>query len=334
MRRSAAIAAIAAGVIRDLLIWTLTVSIALPAGYSASMLISSSALASAYSNGFDKYQQGDFAGAEKILKESLRSKLPAKEQASTLKLMGICQFMQNNKTAAAESFKSALSFDSSTHIDAGEVLDDAVLGFFNKIKSTAPSGGTASAAKGHSGTSASKSASKRTTDSNGNPLKQTFLMINSPNKGANITIDGIIAGQVNNKINTEPGKVLVEVSLNGYKTKKLRINIIKDQDNDVSINLEKNQPKARPKAAPQATPKGADDSGIAAAPNSGAPAGRPSKKRGSSNNQSRPKTANDDMFGEPAATRAQGAPGGGLAASSSQQAGARAGQAANQQQAL
>jgi hypothetical protein len=219
-----------------------------------------------------------------------------RDLANTYKLMGICQFMQNNRNGATQSFKMALANDPNTAVSASEVLDEGVIGFFNKIRASAPKSSAVATRKAPTSPGTMKMAARRTTDAKGNPLKQTFLIINSTNKGANVFIDGIIAGQVNSRINTSPGKVLVEVAQPGFKPKKVRISITKDSDNAVTINLDKIQPKAPPRPkAPPAPPD--DDLGIAVAAGArgakskaGAKPARTAKPRGGA--------PRDDLFGE------------------------------------
>ena len=286
--------------LRRLVAFVLSVALSIPVTAFGMVVYSKPVVASAYTSGLDRYQQGDFAGAEKILRGSLRTKMAPRELASTYKLLGICQFMQNNRNGATQSFKIAIATDPTVQIAGNEVLDDAVIGFFNKIKSGSPkaSAPVAAAPKKPAPSPAGvKMAAKRATDAKGNPLKQTFLIINSSNKGANVFIDGIIAGQVNSRINTSPGKVMVEVSQPGFKPKKVRINITKDVDNAVSINLDKIQPKAppRPKAPPAAPVD--DDLGIAVA--AGAK-GAKSKAaaRTAMGAKAKSRNPNDDLFGE------------------------------------
>lgn len=264
--------------------------------------VATTAGASAYTSGLDRYQQGDFAGAEKILRGALGTRMAPRELASTYKLLGICQFMQNNRAGATQSFKMALATDPATLISANEVLDDGVIGFFNKIRASSPKPAATAAKKAPASPGAMKMAARRATDSKGNLLKQTFLIINSTNKGANVFIDGIIAGQVNNRINTSPGKVLVEVAQPGFKPKKVRINITKDADNAVNINLDKIQPKAppRPKAPPTPTE---DDLGIAVAAGARGAKSKNGGRRALAG-KSRAAAPKDDLFGESPVTQA------------------------------
>ena len=75
---------------RACLVYALSATIALPSGFSASLLLSSTAWASAYSDGATKYQRGDFAGAERTLREALRGKLSARiKQAPTSSLVSV-----------------------------------------------------------------------------------------------------------------------------------------------------------------------------------------------------------------------------------------------------
>ena len=84
---------------RGLVIQLLVLGLLLPPGYIASSIITTVAeAATAYAEGYSKYQKGDFKGAEKSLMLALKGKMTKLEQAKTLKLLGICQFMANKKS--------------------------------------------------------------------------------------------------------------------------------------------------------------------------------------------------------------------------------------------
>ena len=230
------------------------------------------AVAQSFAVGFAKYQRGDFKGAEQSLVQALSTKPSPAESAKILKILGISQYMLGNRNGAAASFTKALSISPSLRVSAGEVLDESVIAFFEKQRATLASTGKretppsrAQAARNPKKNPAPQPApSKQQTpsrsvasrDGNGaTQAKKTVLKVMSNVAGAQISIDGILAGRPGELINTEPGVVPVEVKATGYITKSLSVNITKDRENTINVNLEKippPKPKPKPKPAPVA----------------------------------------------------------------------------------
>lgn len=268
-----------------------------------------------------KYQKGDFKGAEHDLRSLLSTKQNQVERARTLKLLGICQYFEGDKASAGKTFKTALAQMPELTIEPGEVLDDSVIQFFNSLKSAQPSarpGAQRDQARGPGLASAAKSrpapqtprptGTSGTVDARGKPVKQTYLKVLSNVAKANVAIEGIIAGQVNSLINTDAGKVLVEVSAPGYPTRKVNVNITKDTENTVTIDLEKPKPKPAPKPIARApakqtpkaqTPAGDDSLPALMAAQGGAGKNqlkKPPRGNGRRNGKAFAPTPSDDLF--------------------------------------
>lgn len=234
---------------RTALALALSLAVSVPPMYVASTVAwTSQALAAPYSAGEAKYQKGDFKGAAAALNAALAKKMAKPDQVRALKLLGICQFMLGQRPAAAQTFKRALAVDPGTTIASSDVLDDTVIPFFNAQKPS-PSQGTAKASK-----PVEKAPTPKVAGTAAKPLKMTYLKILSNVPTAQVSIDGIIAGSANGLINTDPGKVLVELSAPGYMGRKVNVNVVKDRENTITVNLEKPKPKvvAKPKPKPVA----------------------------------------------------------------------------------
>lgn len=294
--------------LRATFVCLLSLLIALPPTYLASSVVyAPNVMASTYAQGNGKYQKGDFKGAETALRQALQRNLPKAEKIKTLKLLGICQYMLGNKGGAASSFKQALALNPGLTIAQSEVLDDSVIPYFNSQKSAPRPSAAAKPAypppKPASAPSAPLAGTK--------PLKQTFLKVLSNVPTAQISIDGIIAGGANSLINTDPGKVQIEVTSPGYITRKINVNVVKNRENTVTINLEKPKPKPKkpkPKLQPSA-PSGPTT--VAATKPGKRPGKRPGKKAGGKNNVYAP-TPGDDLFiDDAAATGSDTSSGGG-----------------------
>lgn len=239
---------------------------------SVSLTFPTQAFGQSLAVGNAKYLRGDFKGAETSLIQALSTKPPAGESAKIFKLLGIAQYMQGNQAAASHSFSRALSLSPGLRIDPGEVLDESVIGFFDKKRTaSAPSGknqtNTASANQKRIPRSASPAtaptktaaapgpkAAARDGSSSSRPAKQTILKIQTNVVHAQISIDGILAGRSGELINTDPGVVPVEITAPGYVLKKLNVTITKDRENALNVTLEKiaPPPPPKPKALPSA----------------------------------------------------------------------------------
>src|SRR4051794_3033483 len=89
-RRAAACAGLACA-LRHALAYVIALALALPPAYLASLVaVTATATAATYADGNTLYQKGDFKGAERALRDTLRGKMTPAEQAKTLKLLGIC----------------------------------------------------------------------------------------------------------------------------------------------------------------------------------------------------------------------------------------------------
>ena len=69
-------------------------------------------------------------GAEQAFQEVLRGGVNRSTRAKIYKFIGLSQYMQGRKKEAAESFHSALKYDSLTELFPDEVLDSLVIEFF------------------------------------------------------------------------------------------------------------------------------------------------------------------------------------------------------------
>ncbi len=188
--------------------------------------------AQSLSIGLSKYQKGDIAGAESALNKALHSTQPRAEKAKITMLLGVVLYTKGDKPGAERSFRNALALDPQSSINPNETLDPTVQDFFQKIKSgsggSQPGPSTAPLAPG------------------ARPQKKTLLKVVSSVTSAQVSIEGILAGAVNELINTDPGKTQIEVSAPGYQTIQMTINVIENQENVVSIKFEKIRPKKKP----------------------------------------------------------------------------------------
>lgn len=217
-----------------------------------------------------RYMKNDFKGAEDSLNKALPKEKRKGERAKILKLLGIVQYMQNKRTEAAGSFKNAIALDPNITLTEDETLDESVIPFFNQQRPKAPPPATKTS---------SRPAPPTPQGAVGKKGKTTTIAITCNVPTATVSIDGILAGNVTNPIETDPGKVELEITAAGYVPKKVRLNVIKDRENKIAVELRK-VPPPKPKVKPR--PPAAAPDRVAAQPPAArsAPGKKPGRKTG------------------------------------------------------
>lgn len=210
------------------------------------LLNSAIARGQSYDAGFAKYTMSDFKGAIASLQSALPRTRSPKEKAKIFKLRGICEYMLNQKSKASESFKSAIANDSATTISGDEVLDESVISFFNAQK--------ANSQRTASQTRTPPPPAGKAAPRYGTKVNTTRIILRSNVNGAQVLLDGIIAGTTNNPIETQPGSLVATINAKGYMSRAIRINVAPKKDNVYIVNLEKPKPKIIPPAPKRTEP--------------------------------------------------------------------------------
>ncbi len=167
--------------------------------------------------GITHYTKGEFKEAIVELQKALTLSPSQDEKTKAYKFMGLSYYTLGQKPAAEESFKNCLKQGSGCVLKKDEALDESVLPFFAGLKDKqgkAPA--KADAAK---------------------PTTHIFVECNAP--GAEIMIDGIIAGSAGSLITAPPGTIEIEVHAKGFKPRKLKAIVVKNKDNRYQLTLEK-----------------------------------------------------------------------------------------------
>ena len=208
-----------------LLVHAVTWSLAVPPSYLASTLVLTPvASAAAFTDGYGKFLKHNYGGAQASLKTALQARMAKAEQARTTQLLGMSQYMLGDTAGATKSFKAALAINRNLSIPSSDKASPDLLAYYKGVKSgkggsqppakaaknsESPPAKTANTKGANQPASPAPASPKgpeaprgkpsgpRTTDANGDALKQTFLTVTSTTKGASISIDGIIAGPVN-----------------------------------------------------------------------------------------------------------------------------------------
>lgn len=207
----------------------------------------STAIAQTYVLGARKYAKGDIKGAEAALIQATKHTRNRAELAKVYKLLGITQFMQNKKPQAAGSFKTALSIDPRLTIKPDEVLDESVIPYFEaQRKATRPVAAAPRRAPTPPPKAPAAAPARKTGPTYGKPLNTTILVVTSNAPKGQISIDGILAGQVGDRIETQAGTTVLQMKAPGYRTKNFKVTIRANRENRFALNLDKIQPKAPP----------------------------------------------------------------------------------------
>ncbi len=205
-------------------------------------------MAQSYVLGARKYAKGDVKGAEAALIQATKRTKNRAELAKVYKLLGITQYMQNKKPQAAASFKAALGIDPRLTIKSDEVLDESVIPYFEAQRGGKPA--VAGQAPGRRAPAAVAAPARTPTASKGprygKPLNSTILLVTSNAPKASISIDGILAGMVNDRIETQAGTTVLQMKAPGFRTKNFKVTIRAGVENKFTLNLDKIQPKAPP----------------------------------------------------------------------------------------
>lgn len=242
-------------------LWIVSLTLALPPYYLAESIVwVQVAYGQTYAAGYKKYQKGDFKGAEKALSDALKTKLPRDQLIKTLKLLGICQFNLNNTGGAGATFRKALQLNPNLTISDSEALVPEVIPFFNKLKPAKPAAAKNTTAKptkpkpapaktpapAPAAAAAAAAAGSVNAAGKSKEIKRTTLLVKSTTPGAKVWIDGLIKGDANQVLDMDPGQTVVEVQQNGYITKKIAVNIVKNRENTITADLDKPKPKPKP----------------------------------------------------------------------------------------
>lgn len=175
--------------------------------------------------GLAHYADGDYTSAEKALKMALTLENRASERMKIFKLLGISQYMLGKKTHAADNFRMALKLKPSLGVFANEVVNESVIGFFNKVKSGAYVASNRGASSGARMTRVSNA---------GAPLK-VWIMSNA-DRGT-ISQKGKVIGYLNEPLSMPPGFYTLTLRAEGYRAKEKIVKISKNRSARINVTL-------------------------------------------------------------------------------------------------
>ena len=170
-----------------------------------------------YEKGVASYKRGQFKQSEEQLRLALDRTDRVKEKARILLLMGIIQYQKSRVSQAKKHFKEALSLHPKLLINRSLILDDTLIAYFRKLRRKF-----------------SKTSVKPT------------LVIKSKIP-AKVSIDGILAGQVNEPIEIPAGHNKLSVRAPGYRAKKLMVHMGMEEQKTIRVSLERLPTKVRVK---------------------------------------------------------------------------------------
>lgn len=91
--------------------------------------------ANTFEQGYQAYIKTDFSGARDKLTAAAKNENNPVKLTKIYRLLGIVYYMLSNLNESARTFNIALSYNPSITIGKGEVLDESVITYFNRIKS-------------------------------------------------------------------------------------------------------------------------------------------------------------------------------------------------------
>lgn len=187
--------------------------------------------AQSLSQGIKEYQRNDFIKAERTFTSLTKKRLPSPKKAQSFKYLGICQYLLGKKGLAKTSFENAVRLSPKTTISSNEVLDPSVVTFFDAVK------------KGANANTANKNRRiiRRDQPQVGEKAKLTVVKIDA-NTSAQLFKDGILIGETGRFLEVDPGVSIFDATAKGYKKKSFKLNVVANQQNTVTISLEKIPP--------------------------------------------------------------------------------------------
>mgnify|MGYP001297954509 CR=1 FL=1 len=177
-----------------------------------------------YTKGYESYTNGNYSQCEKIFSNIINLQSTNEEKSDVYKMIGICQYMLGKRDNAQETFKQAINHNYQTTIVADEVLDENILDFFQSIKNTLVD------------------TSKETTEENPTHAEDEngFLtLIINDNIPAEIIINGKDVIPANKGILLKSGVYNILVSAPGYQNKNFPVEIQKNKNSRINIQLSK-----------------------------------------------------------------------------------------------
>lgn len=196
---------------------------------------------------YELFNKKEFHAAEEAFKSGLKH---STNKAEIYKLIGLCQYLQGERTNARANFTKAKELNPRIAIESTYISRyPGVSDFFSKIKVPRKVVTPRSEVRPQPQKQAIQASRK---------VLITKIIINSNAKNGKVVIDGIVAGDVGKWLTISPGYHQVKVVAKGYQSKKKKIYTQKGQKRDVTINLDviptvhkiKKEKKATARVAP------------------------------------------------------------------------------------
>lgn len=171
-----------------------------------------------YSQGYKKYQNQDFVGAEYSFKAALALTGNSAEKARIYKMLGIIQYMQGKRIDSRDSFENARKYSPYINISPSEVTDKSVIAFFQSIVKD-------------------RALNNPETVKREKTEEITTLTIFTNASHSRIIIDQRYIVKSGEGVRIPSGKHSVEITAEGYEKSEFTIDIKKDVANNLNINL-------------------------------------------------------------------------------------------------
>jgi hypothetical protein len=201
-------------------------------GVQAVVAQSGSALASAQA----RFGQGDIVSARALLLRGI-GQMRGSERVEGFKLLGVCHFLIGDQTAAREAFESALQLNPRTSLPDKYLLDPAISGFFEAIRTSRGSKGRNSAGARRE-SSSERQGSAQAAGIQGVPPGASGVLVESNAPRSTVFANGLFVGTAGQFIELSPGRYNLAVSAAGFNTANKAITVQRGQQIRVTVNLE------------------------------------------------------------------------------------------------
>jgi hypothetical protein len=194
------------------------------------------------------FSRGDLAGCQKSLFKNLfpKARVSGVVLEESAKLLGVCQYLSGNQTAAKKSFLLALSSNPSTSIHREDLLDPSLESFFQRLR---PKPRAVAAPP-------PKAVPVRRTPPPQAPIApkaRTGILVKTNTERATVFDDGIFVGPANQFIELDPGQHNISVSAEGFLDSKYKFNLKNGQAAEITLTLRKPEKPKPP--TPQKKPE-------------------------------------------------------------------------------
>lgn len=178
--------------------------------------------------------KGDYVNAEAEFLEKIKSTSNKSELAVIYQFLGVTQYLLGDQETSKQSIQKGFEYDPTVDISDEIHSEKAKIFFSNEKKkiSNKPE-------KKQERSPIPPTAITKKQDKSESNAITTTLKVTSMIKEANVYIDNVYMGKVNETLSVSKGNIVLEVKANGYFDFNRKFNILASQNNSVHVTLMK-----------------------------------------------------------------------------------------------